>query len=382
MGKWSGERRIETTKMGLRSRLFLSHIIVMVVGLMTLFTIGKISSPRFFALYLDQFEVGNLTVSQVKGRLVRTFEDAWNQGAFWSIAVGASTAGALSYLVTKRIVQPLIQMEEITKKFAAGHLEERVPAHDIPEVDQLATSFNRMAATLEGVEQRRRELVGDLTHELRTPLTVLKGYLEGLADGTIEPSEEVYHRLSRETARMQRLVNDVQELSKMEAGYLPIKARSLDLQPLLGSIVRRFSDQLAEDSPQLVLEYPPAIPSAFADPERIEQILVNLIGNALRYTLSGSITVRVEPNLDKIWISVTDTGQGIAVEDLPHVFERFWRADRSRDRNSGGTGIGLAICRRLVELQGGKIAVESQVGVGSTFKFSLPIAPRSLAKIT
>lgn len=367
------------SKMGLRSRLFLSHMIVMVVGLLTLFVIGRFSSPRFFAVYLQQFEVGNWTVSQVKTRLVRNFEDAWNQGSFWSIAMGASTAGVLSYLLTKRIVQPLIQMEEITQKFAAGHLEERVPANEIPEVDQLAASFNRMAATLEGVEQRRRELVTDLTHELRTPLTVLKGYLEGLADGTIDPSPEVYQRLSKETARMQRLVNDVQELSKMEAGYLPIKARSIDLQPLLSSTIHRFADQLSETSPQLQLICPPGLPPVLADPERVEQILVNLIGNALRYTPTGSITLRVEPDHHKLWISVIDTGKGIAAEDLSHVFERFWRADRSRDRSSGGTGIGLAICRRLVELQGGTIQVKSKLGKGSTFRFSLPIAPRRSA---
>jgi signal transduction histidine kinase len=376
MDRWSRDLQVSgMTKMGLRSRLFLSHIIVMVVGLLTLFAIGKVSSPRFFALYLQQFEVGEWTVRQVKTKLVQNFEDAWNQGAFWSIAVGASAAGALSYLVTKRIVQPLIQMEEITQKFAAGHLEERVPANEIPEVDQLASSFNRMAATLEGVEQRRRELVSDLTHELRTPLTVLKGYLEGLTDGTIEPSEEIYGRLSRETARMQRLVNDVQELSKMEAGYLPIKSRPFDLYPLIASIVQRFADQLlTTDGPQLRFDCPSGTPPVFADPERVEQILVNLISNALRHTPSGWVTVQIHPEIDRLWIAVIDTGQGISATDLPHVFERFWRADRSRDRTSGGTGIGLAICRRLVELQGGKIEVESQLERGSTFRFSLPIA--------
>ncbi len=369
---------MEKNKVGLRSRLFLSHVIVMVVGLLTLLAISKISSPRFFAVYLRQIEIGGMRVGQVRTQLIRSFDDAWSKGAFWSVVVGASTAGGLSYLVSKRIVQPLIQMEEITKKFAAGHLEERVPPNEIPEVDQLATSFNRMAATLEGVEQRRRELVSDLTHELRTPLTVLKGYLEGLADGTIEPSTDIYERLSRETGRMQRLVNDLQELSKMEAGYLPIDARPMELQPLLSSIVRRFADQLVEDSPQLLLDCPSEIPRVSADPERVEQIIVNLIGNALRYTSKGSIVVKVYPEQDKMWIAVIDTGQGIAPEDLPHVFERFWRADRSRDRHSGGTGIGLAICSRLVELHGGKIQVESQLGKGSTFRFSLPIAREKL----
>ncbi|GAB4227717.1 MAG: ATP-binding protein [Elainellaceae cyanobacterium] len=360
--------------MGLRSRLFLSHIIVMIVGLLTLLAIGKISSPRFFVVYLRQIEVGGVSVRQVRTQLLQSFEDAWSQGALWSMVVGASAAGGLSYLVSKRIMKPLIQMEEITKKFAAGHLDERVPASEIPEVDQLAASFNRMATSLEDVEHRRRELVSDLTHELRTPLTVLKGYLEGLADGTIEPSTDIYQRLSREVTRMQRLVNDLQELSKMEAGYLPIDARPLDLQPLIRAIVEKFSDQLAEHSPEIRLDYPPGTPLVLADPERVEQILVNLIGNALRYTTVGSVTVKVDQEGEFLWISVIDTGQGIAEADLPHVFERFWRADRSRNRTSGGTGIGLAICRRLVELQGGKIRAISDLGKGSIFQFSLPIA--------
>lgn len=368
-------KKLKTAKPSLGSRLFFSHIIVMIVGLLTLLAVGKISSPRFFALYLRQIEVGGWRVGEVRTQLIRRFEDAWSRGALWSVVVGATTAGGLSYLVTKRIVKPLIQMEEITKKFAAGQLEERVPSSEIPEVDQLATSFNRMAATLEGVEQRRRELVSDLSHELRTPLTILRGYLEGLSDGTIEPSTEIYDRLAKETTRMQRLVNDLQELSKMEAGYLPIDARPLDLRPLLTGIVQRFADQLiAEDSPKLLLDVPAEAPMVNADPFRVEQIVVNLIGNAIRYTPEGSIVVQLRSEADKVWVAVIDTGQGIAEEDLPHVFERFWRADRSRNRNSGGTGIGLAICRRLVELQDGTIEAESQFGHGSTFKFSLPIA--------
>ncbi|MEP0914597.1 HAMP domain-containing histidine kinase [Leptolyngbya sp. GB1-A1] len=368
-------KKLKTAKPSLGSRLFFSHIIVMIVGLLTLLAVGKISSPRFFALYLRQIEVGGWRVGEVRTQLIRRFEDAWSRGALWSVVVGATTAGGLSYLVTRRIVKPLIQMEEITKKFAAGQLEERVPSSEIPELDQLATSFNRMAATLEGVEQRRRELVSDLSHELRTPLTILRGYLEGLSDGTIEPSTEIYDRLAKETTRMQRLVNDLQELSKMEAGYLPIDARPLDLRPLLTGIVQRFADQLiAEDSPKLLLDVPAEAPMVNADPFRVEQIVVNLIGNAIRYTPEGSIVVQLRSEVDKVWVAVIDTGQGIAEEDLPHVFERFWRADRSRNRNSGGTGIGLAICRRLVELQDGTIEAESQFGHGSTFKFSLPIA--------
>lgn len=361
-------------KLGLRARLFLSHLTVMLVGLSAFVIFGKLYSPRLFVLYLQQMEFNGFNVFLVRRKLVEGFESAWSRGAFWSVAVGASAAGGLSYLVARRITKPLIRMERVTREVAAGHLDERVPSSEIPELNRLAFSFNRMAVNLEGVEQRRRELIGDLTHELRTPLTVVEGYLEGLADGTVEPSVDIYQRLARETARLRRLVNDLQELSQAEAGYLPIQARSLALRPLMQALIDKFSDQLLEDGPVLVLDCPEHLPNAMADPERVEQILVNLLGNALRYTPTGSITLRVWEGKQQLWVAVVDTGQGIAPEDLPHVFERFWRADRSRDRRSGGTGIGLAISRRLVELQGGTIEVQSEVGVGSTFRFSLPMA--------
>ncbi|KAM3091119.1 sensor histidine kinase [Phormidesmis sp. 146-12] len=361
-------------KLGLRARLFLSHTIVMFVGLFTLLAIGKFYSPWLFVLHLEKLQERGLDVRYFRRQLVDGFDSAWSRGAFWSVIVGGTTAGGLSYLVSKRIVKPLIQMEHITRRFASGNLEERVPPHEIPELNRLAESFNYMAEELKGVEQRRRDLVGDLTHELRTPLTVLEGYLEGLADGTIDASPDIYQRLAKETTRLNRLVNDLQELSKAEAGYLPIHAKPLYLRPLMAALVLRFSDQLLEGGTILRLDCPTNLPMAIADPERVEQILINLIGNALRYTPDGRVTLRAWSQSDKIWIAVVDTGQGISAEDLPHVFERFWRSDRSRDRSSGGTGIGLAISRRLVELQKGTITADSELGKGSTFRFSLPIA--------
>ncbi len=363
-------------RLGLRTRLFLSHLVVMIVGLSTLLTVGKLYSPRLFVLHLEKMEEGSGSnlLTLFRRELMEGFESAWSRGALWSVAIGGTAAGGLSYLVAKRIMQPLIQIEQVTQKVAAGHLEERLPSSEIPELNRLALSFNRMASNLEGVEQRRRELVSDLTHELRTPLTVVEGYLEGLADGTIDPSTDIYQRLAKETARLRHLVNDLQELSQAEAGYLPIRAQKLEVRPLLVSLMQKFSDQLLEEGPHLKLDCPADLPPALADPERVEQILVNLLGNALRYTKEGSITIRAWSQTRQIWIAVIDTGQGIATDELPHVFERFWRSDRSRDRHSGGTGIGLAISRRLVELQGGTIDVQSELGKGSIFRFSLPLA--------
>ncbi|HEY9819296.1 MAG TPA: HAMP domain-containing sensor histidine kinase [Candidatus Sericytochromatia bacterium] len=372
--------RRTTKSLPLASRLFLSHLLVMIVGVSSLVIIGKLSSPRLFIFHLQQLEGSHVSLRYARGYLISGFETAWNRSTFWSVIVGATAAGGLSYWVSKRIMQPLTQIEQITQKFAAGQLNARLPPSEIPEINQLAISFNRMATSLEDVEHRRRELVSDLTHELRTPLTVLRGYLEELAADRIEATPAVYQQLAKETKRLERLINDLQELSKAEAGYLPIKCKSVNLRPLLESLVQKFSDQLLEDGPVLLLECPEQLPTVRADIDRVEQILVNLLGNALTYTETGSITIRVwtetegaSSRLGRMWISVTDTGIGIAPEDLPHVFERFWRAEKSRNQHTGGTGIGLAISKRLIELQGGQIEVRSGLGKGSTFQFYLPL---------
>lgn len=364
------------SKLSLRTRLLLSHLAVMTVGIVTLTGVGWLYSPRLFVVTLERIEAHGISVRQVKAQLLQSFEFAWRRGMLWSVLMGSGAAGGISYVLSRRIIRPLDSIEGVTRQFASGHLSERVPPSEIPEIQRLANSFNRMASDLENVEKRRRELIGDLTHELRTPLTIVKGYLEGLADGTVEPSADLYQRLANETGRLQRLVNDLQELSKLEAGYLPIHTRPMALCPLLDNLIKRFSGQIFDESSlTLTLHCPDSLPKVQADPERVEQIMVNLIGNALHYTSAGSVTISAWSEPRKVWVAVKDTGAGIAAEDLPYVFERFWRADRSRNRTSGGTGIGLTICRRLVNIQGGEIEVKSQLGEGSEFRFWLPTAP-------
>ncbi len=358
----------------LATRLFFSHLLVMLVAVVTLVTTGKLSSSLFFLLHLQDLEAMGSGLSDIRTDLIAGFDTAWNRSIFWAVLVGATAAGVLSFWVSRRITQPLKQIERVTQKFAIGELDQRLPASGIPELNRLSASFNYLAENLQGVEQRRRELIGDLTHELRTPLTVINGYLEGLAEGQIEGSEQLYLSLMRETKRLERLVNDMQELSKAEAGYLPIHLAPLIIKPLLLSLVERFSDQLVDDSPVLRLECEDELSPVLADSDRLEQVLVNLLGNALIYTEKGSITIKVWTEEQRLWIAIIDTGSGIAPQDLPHVFERFWRSGTARARNSRGSGIGLAISRRLVELQGGGILLESQLGKGTTFKFFLPLA--------
>ena len=367
-------------KIGLRNRLLASQLIVLAVAIASLAIVSRLYTPRYFVVTLERMELRGVRIQQqVKGQLLKGFEGAWVRGLFWSFLLGGASAGGVSWWLSRRITTPLLRMEAITRQFAAGDFSARIPPLDIPEFDRLGHSFNRMANDLEGVEQRRRELVGDLTHELRTPLTIVKGYLEGLADGAIAPTPETYDRLAKETERLRRLVNDLQELSKLESGYLPVHPQAVDIVPLVTQICDRFASQLLNsDQLKLTTDFSQNLSSVWGDPARIEQILVNLLSNALRHTKAGEVNVRVYLEATEagnfVWIAIADTGEGIEEADIAHVFERFWRADRSRDRISGGSGIGLAICRRLVELQGGKIIAASEIGVGSTFSFSLPTA--------
>ena len=361
-------------KVSLRNRLLLSQLAVLAVTVIALAVVSRLYVPRYFVLTLERMEKRGFIQRQIRVPLRQGFEEAWAKGVQWSVVLGGATAGGLSYWLSRRIARPLLRMENATRQFAAGDFSARVPPLDIPEFDRLGHGFNRMADDLEGVEQRRRELVGDLSHELRTPLTIIRGYLEGMADGAVEATPEMYGRLAKETERLQRLVDDLQELSKLESGYLPIELRAVDVVPLVQSVGDRFADQLiGQDTLSLQVEVSENIPRVCGDPARIEQVLVNLLSNALRHTPAGVVKMSVRSEKAFVWIAVTDTGVGISAEDLPHVFERFWRADRSRDRASGGSGIGLAICRRLVELQGGQIKATSQLNEGSTFSFSLPI---------
>ncbi|MEM9483794.1 MAG: ATP-binding protein [Cyanobacteria bacterium P01_F01_bin.116] len=362
-------------KVPLRTRLFVSHLIVMAVAIIALAGISRLSTPRYFVVTLERLEGRGIRIQQMRGQILESFADAWARGMVWSVLLGGSAAGGISYLLSRRIIRPLTRMESITQRFAAGDWAARVPPSDIPELHQLGHSFNRMASELEQVEQQRRDLVSDLSHELRTPLTIVRGYLEALTDKKLPATPETYERLLRETHRLQRLVEDLQELSKLEAGYLPIQQQAFELPPLIHQVTQRFRDQQLDiQNPQIVVEVVPELSKIKADPVRTEQILVNLLNNALQYTDSGQVIVRTWQQEQQIWLAVEDTGIGIAAADLPHVFERFWRADRSRSRTSGGTGIGLAICKRLVELQGGQIYVTSQIHQGSTFRFWLPKA--------
>ncbi|MGR3277352.1 sensor histidine kinase [Acaryochloris marina NIES-2412] len=358
---------------GLRSRLFFSHMLVMFVSLDFYIIINRLTSFRQFNEDLEQLVQREIELSQLKSILIAEFSTTWHVSMMWSILSGVIAALLLSYWIAQKITAPLIQIEQTTRKFADGQLDIRLPSSSIPEINRLSRSFNRMALSLEQVEQKRRELIGDLAHELRTPLTTIRGYLEEIADERILLTAPLLERLIKEVRRVERLVMDLQLLSKAEAGHLPLNLQSISLKSLLQHVSENLSTQMREDGPILTFDCPSNLPPIWADPDRTEQILVNLIGNALRYTEQGQIVVQIQWDDHHAWVTVADTGSGIAPKELPYVFDRFWRSQQSRTRYSGGTGLGLAITQRLVELQGGTIRVDSELGIGSKFQFSLPL---------
>lgn len=286
-------------------------------------------------------------------------------------------AGAVALaLVTLLVLPRLLTIEEITqaaRRLAGGQLDQRVQVKANDEISALANSFNNMADSLEKAERLRRTMVNDVAHELRTPLSNIQGYMEGLRDGVIQPRAELFDSLYQESQLLTRLVNDLQMLSLAEAGQLNLRRVVAELPPLIHAVVANLTDNLRAAAP-IRLKVPASLPRVSIDPDRIKQVLTNLLSNALEHTpAAGSITVSAGVENGCVRIDITDTGEGIAPQHLPYVFERFYRADPSRARSTGGSGIGLAIVKQLVQAHGGDVYVESQLGNGSRFSFVLPL---------
>jgi two-component system OmpR family sensor kinase/two-component system sensor histidine kinase BaeS len=300
---------------------------------------------------------------------------AWFGGCGLALALPLLAAG-LAVRAFRGIATPLADVMTAADTIAEGDLSVRVLADGPGEFSRLAESFNNMAEELQRADQQRRNLTADVAHELRTPLHIIQGNLEGVLDGVYEPTDEHIDATLDETRALARLVDDLRTLSLAEAGQLPMLWEPLDVAELLADVSTSFSGQAEAAGVDLCVEIEeePPLREIIADAGRLEQVLSNLLANAIRHTAPGGLVlIRAQWSGDGVRIIVSDTGEGISPEDLPYVFDRFWRGDRARSHASGaGSGLGLAIGRQLVGAHDGQISVESQPGQGTTFTIELP----------
>jgi len=290
-----------------------------------------------------------------------------------SLAIGIALL--LTFVLSRRMMSPIGVLAGAARRLGRGDLSQRVRLQGEDEVASLAEAFNSMASDLEHAEQLRRNMVADVAHELRTPLSNIQGYLEAIRDGMVEPDGAAIRSLNEETALLSRLVNELQELSLAEAGELKLVYQTEDVAGLLRQAVTSWQPQLTAGEISLSLEMPDDLPPVNIDWQRVNEVLHNILENAVAHTRKGG-TIKIGASQKGKWVdvSVSDTGEGIPAEDLPHIFERFYRVDKSRARATGGSGLGLTIAKRLIEAHGGMIVVQSKLGEGSRFSFTLPVA--------
>lgn len=367
----------------LKWKIIAGHMVVVLVGVLTLSLVGEVfmlrEVPAEVQAHLQALVQADSpqTTEMIMSRLLQTFYRDAVSRALLVAATGAILAGLLTSLfLAREILLPLNQIAEGSRRIAAGRYNERVAIPSSTELAQVATNFNQMAEALEQVEQQRVALISNVMHELRTPLTGLGGYLEGLMDGLFSNNRETFAQMDQEVRRMRRLVDDLQALSRVEAGQISLQMADFDVTPVVARVINQLKPQALARCLDLVAEQIPAQLYVNADPDRTAQVLLNLIGNAIRYTPEGGcIEVRVSAAGRMATIEVTDNGLGIPAGALPYIFERFYRVDRSRSRASGGSGIGLTISRHLAWAMGGDLTAHSDgPNQGSTFTFTLLLA--------
>ena len=325
-------------------------------------------AASYFMTLMEKYNISPTSSHQM-------FLSAVHRYLVWASLGALVLAVGFSFLLMRRILHPLTQMTEITRKIASGDYSASLPVKSRDEVGQLALAFNHMAESLQKIEQLRKTMTIDVAHELRTPLTNIKGYLEALTDGVVSPSEETFELLQEETSRLVQLVEDILRLAKADAAKASLRKVEINIVDLITQMLESFRSQLEEKELRVEIHFADGEKSLWADPHHMSQVLQNLLQNSWQYTPSGgAVTVSTELNPRAIKVVFTNTAGEIAAEDLPFIFERFYRGEKSRSREHGGAGIGLAIVKELVEAHGGSVGAELLNGSIQIW-FELPIDP-------
>ncbi len=349
---------------GIAARIALLSLLVTAVAV-TVIAIGVlgVAQSTFNRLMLQAGESAATAHTMFEHSVVAVFIAA--------AAIAVAVSVLLASLLALRLARPLNDMARAARRVARGEYQARVQRAGPEEVTSLADSFNQMAESLQEQERMRREFIVNAAHELSTPLTNLQGYLEALRDGVIAPSTEQFQSLHEEVDRLVRLSRSLNTLAQDNSASNTRALETIDLVPSVRAAVELARPSFDSKTIRVQLHLPDRL-AARGETDQLAQVLANLLQNASRYTPNGGlVTVAAEARPNDVLVSVSNTGEAIPQQDLPHLFERFYRVEKSRDRTRGGAGIGLAIVKQLVEATGGRVGAESQAGV-TRFWFSLP----------
>ena len=358
---------------GFGARLLLSQLLIIVVGGSTLLILALGLAPGLFRTHVER------AVGPITPELAAHLDMAFARATLVSLAVATTAATlaavAVGVFVTRRAVRPIRELARAASAVAEGNFAVRVPETGFgSELATLNTAFNQMAQDIAATERTRAEMLRDLAHELRTPLTSVRGYHEAIADGVLPADRDTFSRVDAELSRIERLVEDLGTVSRAEERRLDLRLRPVHVADLVTSAAD--SAALSYQHTGVTVRADPATDDSQVrvDPDRLHEALANLIANAVQHTpTGGTVTLRSRTTTSGVQIDVADSGEGIAAEHLSRVFERFYRVDAGRSRDTGGSGIGLTITRALLKAQGGHIRVESPgLGQGTTFVISLP----------
>ena len=330
---------------------------------------SPVSSTSFGTLYFEpQMRPG------AEVALLATMVGRIGGFLLWSCLLAVGVAVAIAFLISRRVLSPVRALTQAVQRLGHGDLGQRVEVIDKGEMGELAGAFNTMAGELDRADRVQRQMIGDIAHELRTPLSNIRGYIEAIRDRVVEPDENTVATIDEEATLLSRLVDDLQDLSIVEAGQLTLEIQPEDPLALIQQATNAVRTKAATRGIELGARAPDRLPLVAIDHLRISQVLRNLLDNAIAHTeQGGTVTLTAAEKGSVVEVAVSDTGAGIPEEDLPKIFDRFYRADKSRTRATGGSGLGLTISRGLVEAHGGTIRVESEPGEGSTFTFTLPV---------
>jgi signal transduction histidine kinase len=356
-------------------RLLIAQTLVLLAGAITTWIVAAIVGPPLFREHLHQAGVSAGSAEQFHAEEAYRYATALSVGG--AVAVAALTAFAVSLYVSRRLQRSVAEVASAASAVAQGRYDIRVSPPKLgDDFDSLAQAFNQMAAQLGAVDATRRRLFGDLAHEIRTPVSVLEAYLEAVEDGVRALSPETIAMLRDQTRRLVRFAEDVAALAQAEESSASMAFADIDMNDLIATTVAAFTERYRAKQVSLSTRVAPGLPPVWGDSQRLAQVLSNLLDNALRHTPPhGSVDVHAELAGRNLVLRVTDTGEGITAEHLPHVFERFYRAEAARTRDRGGSGLGLAIAKALVEAHGGQISASCDgagAGAGTTLSIALP----------